>query len=66
MAEHVAFNHVVMGSIPTEDVSNDSCLHFEVNHEVLEFGQTFWKTNVGAMKVVFGVLFLTVEQIETF
>ena len=28
-----------------------------MNHEVLGFGQTFWKANVRAMEVVFKVLF---------
>ena len=32
-------------------------LNFKMNHEILAFGKTFWKTNVGAMDVVFEVSF---------
>ena len=32
-------------------------LNFKMNHEVLAFGKTFWKTNVRAMDVVFELSF---------
>ena len=33
-------------------------LTFKMDHEVLVFGRTFWKMNVGAINVVVKVLFL--------